>query len=308
MSKNFKGNIILLIAAIIWGLAFVAQDKAAATVPPFAVNAIRSYIGCFALVPVCAIISKKKGEKLIPQNKGDRNKLLLAGVVCGVMLTISANLQQFGIAAYPESAAASARSGFITAMYVVLVPVFSLFLKKRTGLNVWVAVLLSVVGLYLLCFSGGIGGFYGGDLVVFGCAISFAFHIISVDKLGSSVDPVKLSCIQFFVCATLSAVLMFVFEKPSVSGIVTAMPYLLYIGVMSSGVAYTLQIVGQQYSKNPTVASIIMSLESVFAALGGLLVGETLSLKEGMGCIIMFLAIIISQIDFKKKEENLCLE
>lgn len=294
----------MLTAAIIWGLAFVAQDKAAATVPPFAVNAIRSYIGCFVLLPLCTVLSRKRGEKLIPQNKTDRKKLLLAGVLCGVMLTISANLQQFGIAAYPNNAAASARSGFITAMYVVLVPVFSLFLRKKTGLNVWLAVLLSVVGLYLLCFSGGIGGFYGGDLVVFGCAISFAFHIICVDRFGNSVDPVKLSCIQFFVCATLSAVLMFVFEKPTVTGVVTAMPYLLFIGVMSSGIAYTLQIVGQQLSENPTVASIIMSLESVFAALGGLLVGETLSIKEGMGCIIMFAAIVLSQIEFKRKEEK----
>ena len=305
MSKNLKGNLILLTAAIIWGLAFVAQDKAAATVPPFAVNAIRSYIGCFALLPVCAVLSRKRGEKLIPQNKTDRKNLLKAGVLCGVMLTISANLQQFGIAAYPSSAAASARSGFITAMYVVLVPVFSLFLKKRTGLNVWFAVLLSVAGLYLLCFSGGIGGFYGGDLVVFGCAISFAFHIICVDRFGSSVDPVKLSCIQFFVCATLSAVLMIAFEKPTLTGVMTAMPYLLYIGIMSSGIAYTLQIVGQQLSENPTVASIIMSLESVFAALGGLLVGETLSVKEGIGCIIMFAAIILSQVDFKRKEVSL---
>ena len=301
MSKNFKGNVILLIAAIIWGLAFVAQDKAAATVPPFAVNAIRSYIGFLALLPVCAILSRKNKEKLIPQNKTDRKNLLLAGVLCGVMLTISANLQQFGIAAYPNGAAASARSGFITAMYVVLVPVFSLFFKKKTGINVWFAVLLSVVGLYLLCFSGGVGGFYGGDLVVFGCAIAFAFHIICEDRFGSSVNPVKLSCIQFFVCATLSLVLMLIFEKPTFSGVMTAMPYLLYIGIMSSGVAYTLQIVGQQYSENPTVASIIMSLESVFAALGGLLFGETLSTKEVFGCIIMFAAIVLSQINFKQK-------
>lgn len=306
MSKNLKGNLILLIAAIIWGLAFVAQDKAADTTPPFAINAVRSYIGFLFLIPVCAIISRKRGENLVPKTKEDRKNLALAGILCGVMLTISANLQQFGISSYPDSAAASARSGFITAMYVVLVPVFSLFLKKKTGLNVWLAVALSVVGLYLLCLSGGLGQVYGGDLVVLGCAISFAVHIMCVDHFASSVDGVKLSCVQFFVCGTLSMVLMFIFEKPTLSGILTAMPYLLFIGIMSSGVAYTLQIIGQQYSKNPTVASIIMSLESVFAALGGLLFGESLSLREVIGCAVMFAAIILSQVDFKRKEERLC--
>jgi len=301
MSKNLKGNLILLIAAIIWGLAFVAQDKAADTMPPFAINAVRSYIGFLFLIPVCAIISRNRGEALIPKTKEGRKNLALAGVLCGVMLTISANLQQFGISSYPGNAAASARSGFITATYVVFVPVFSLFLKKKTGLNVWFAVALSVVGLYLLCLSGGLGQVYGGDLVVFGCAISFAVHIMCVDHFASSVDGVKLSCIQFFVCGTLSMVLMFIFEKLTLAGILAAIPYLLFIGIMSSGVAYTLQIIGQQYSKNPTVASIIMSLESVFAALGGLLFGEVLSLREIIGCVIMFAAIILSQLDFKRK-------
>ena len=170
----------------------------------------------------------------------------------------------------------------------------------------WLAVALSVVGLYLLCLSGGLGQVYGGDLVVLGCAISFAVHIICVDHFASSVDGVKLSCVQFFVCGTLSMVLMFIFEKPTLSGILAAIPYLLFIGIMSSGVAYTLQIIGQQYSKNPTVASIIMSLESVFAALGGLLFGESLSLREVIGCAVMFAAIILSQVDFKRKEERLC--
>ncbi len=301
MSKNLKGNLILLIAAIIWGLAFVAQDKAADTVPPFAINAVRSYIGFLFLLPVSAFISRKRGEGLVPETKEARRNLAMAGILCGVMLTISANLQQFGISSYPDGAAASARSGFITAMYVVLVPVFGLFLKKKTSLNVWLAVALSVVGLYLLCLSGGLYKLYSGDIVVFGCAISFAVHIMCVDHFANSVDGVKLSCIQFFVCGTLSMVLMFIYEKPTLSGIMAAMPYLLFIGVMSSGVAYTLQIIGQQYSKNPTVASIIMSLESVFAALGGLLFGEVLSLREALGCVVMFAAIILSQVDFKRK-------
>ncbi len=302
MLKNLKGNLILLIAAIIWGLAFVAQDKAADTVPPFAINAVRSYIGFLFLIPVCAVFSCKRGEGLVPETKAGRKNLALAGLICGVMLTISANLQQFGISSYPDGAAASARSGFITAMYVVLVPVLGLFLKKKTRLNLWLAVLLSVVGLYLLCLSGGLDRIYGGDLVVFGCAISFALHIMCVDRFAGLVDGVKLSCLQFFVCGTLSTVLTVIFERPTLSGILAAMPYLLFIGIMSSGVAYTLQIIGQQYSENPTVASIIMSLESVFAALGGMLFGEVLSLREALGCLVMFAAIVLSQIDLKKKK------
>ena len=301
MSKNLKGNLILLCAAIIWGLAFVAQDGAAKTVPPFTINAIRSFIGCFALLPVCAFMSKKKGENLIPKEKGKAKILIVAGVLCGVMLTISANLQQFGISAYPESAAASARAGFLTAMYVIMVPVFGIFFKKKTGLNVCLAVGLSVVGLYLLCLSGGFGDIYSGDIVVLCCAVAFTFHIVCIDHFGDRVDGVKLSCLQFFVVGVLSTVLMLIFEKPTLSGILAAGWYLLYVGIMSSGVAYTLQIIGQQLSKNPTVASIIMSLESVFAALGGLMVGQTLSAREILGCTIMFAAILLSQISFKKK-------
>ena len=307
MYKNLKGNLILLVAAIIWGLAFVAQDKAADTVQPFAINAIRSYIGFLFLLPVCAFVAHKRKERLIPETVSGKKNLLLAGLICGIMLTISANLQQFGISSYPDSAAASARSGFITAMYVVLVPIFGLFIRKKTSLNVWLAVLLSVAGLYLLCLSEGLGKIYTGDIVVLGCAVAFSFHIMCVDHFASSVDGVKLSCLQFFVCGTLSSVLMFIFEKPTLSGILAAMPYLLFIGIMSSGVAYTLQIIGQQYSKNPTVASIIMSLESVFAALGGLFVGETLSAREAVGCAVMFAAIVLSQIkfSFRKKEVSL---
>ena len=300
MSKNLKGNAILLIAAIIWGLAFVAQDAAARTVPPFTINAIRSFIGCIVLIPVCAYLSKKKGEKHVFKNKNDRKNLLRAGLICGVMLTVSVNLQQFGIGMYPPEAAASARSGFLTAMYVVLVPVFGLLFKKRIKINVWLAVGISVIGLYLLCLSGGLGSIYGGDIIVLGCAFAFALQIIAVDYYVDRVDGVKLSCMQFFVVGVLSTVLMLIFEKPTLSGILAAGWYLLYVGIMSSGVAYTLQIIGQQLSQNPTVASIIMSLESVFAALGGLLVGEILTLREIGGCVLMFAAIILSQLKFRK--------
>jgi len=177
-------------------------------------------------------------------------------------------------------------------------------MKKKVSILIWFCVVLSVVGLYLLCLSGGIGNIYGGDIIVLCCAVSFTLHIICIDHFGDRVDGVKLSCVQFFVVGVLSTVLMLIFEKPTLSGILAASGYLLYVGVMSSGVAYTLQIIGQQLSKNPTVASIIMSLESVFAALGGLMVGETLSLREVGGCVLMFGAIVLSQINFKRGQRT----
>lgn len=303
-AKNLKGSIILLLAAIIWGLAFVAQDKAAVYIEPFTVNAMRSYIGGLALIPVAGVISKMKGQPLVPKEKNDRKRLLLTGIACGTLLCIAANFQQFGIAAYPEGAAASARSGFLTAMYILFVPIFGIFLKKRPGITVFIAVIIAVVGLYLLCFSNGIGGFYGGDLIVLICAFAFTFHILCVDTLGQSVDGVKLSCIQFFTCGILSTVLMLCFEEPTLQSVLKAGLPLVYLGIMSSGVAYTLQIIGQQQCDNPTVASIVMSFESVFAALGGALFGDRLSVKEMLGCAVMFVAIIISQLPSPKLKKR----
>ena len=302
--KNLRGSIILLIAAVIWGLAFVAQDKAAVYVEPFTLNAMRSFVGAGALLLLSAVTSKIKKQPLIPKGKSDRNRLLLTGIICGVFLCVAANFQQFGIAAYPVEAAASARAGFLTAMYILFVPLFGIFLKKRPGITVFIAVIIAVVGLYLLCFSGGIGSFYGGDLIVLICAVAFAFHILCVDTLGQSVDGVKLSCIQFFVCGVLSTVLMFCFEAPTVHNIIKAGLPILFLGIMSSGVAYTLQIIGQQQCENPTVASIVMSFESVFAALGGALFGDQLSKKEILGCTVMFAAIIISQLPSPKNKKS----
>lgn len=303
--RNLKGSLILLLAAAIWGLAFVAQDKAAEHIDPFTVNAVRSFIGSFALVPVAAVLSKSKKQPLVPKGKTDRKLLLITGIICGVLLCIAANFQQFGIAAYPAEAAASARSGFLTAMYILFVPLLGIFLKKRPGITVLIAVIIAVIGLYLLCFSQGIGKAYGGDIIVLFCAVAFALHILCVDTLGQKVDGVKLSCIQFFVCGVLSSVLMFCFEEPTFAQILKAGLPLLFLGIMSSGVAYTLQIIGQQQCENPTVASIVMSFESVFAALGGALFGDTLSKKEILGCSVMFAAIIISQLPSAKPKEKL---
>ncbi|MEE0945925.1 MAG: DMT family transporter [Acutalibacteraceae bacterium] len=302
--NNLKGSLILLLAAVIWGLAFVAQDIAnQAGVQPFTLNAVRSMIGCIALIPVSAVISKQKGEALIPKEKGQLNRLLITGTVCGILLCIAVNMQQFGIASYPVEAAVSARAGFLTAMYILFVPILSIFLKKKPYLAVWTGVFIAIAGLYLLCFSKGIDSVYSGDLVMLVCAVSFACHILCVDTLGSKVDGVKLSCVQFFVCSVLSGVLMFVFEEPSVEVIMSSFLPILYLGIMSSGVAYTLQIVGQQVCDSPTLASIAMSFESVFAAVGGAVFGDIMTKREIIGCIVMFAAIVVAQLPRKKQNQ-----
>lgn len=297
MNRNFKGNLLLILAALLWGVSFVMQDKAGAVLSPFTINAIRSIIGSVVLIPVILIFSKKNGRPFFEKNAEDRKDLLCAGVLCGIFLCIATNFQQFGIILYPEEAAASGRSGFITALYVILVPVFGIFMKKKVGFTVWIGVFLAVIGMCLLCLSQGISNIYIGDLIVLCCAFAFTMQIICIDKYADRVDGIMLSSLQFFVCGIMSFVLMFIFEEPSLAQINEALPYILYLGVVSCGIAYTLQILGQQHSKNPTVASILMSLESVFAAISGaIIMSERFSLRETSGCIIMFAAIVFAQL------------
>ncbi len=298
MKNNLKGSLILCTAALIWGLAFVAQSGAAGLVPPFTFNALRSFIGAFALYILNLILNAKRKTSFFPTEKEDRKKYLLAAMVCGICLAVSINFQQFGIAFYPKGVASEARAGFITALYVILVPIFSVFFRKKVNLAVWIAVLIALVGVYLLCLSGGIGGIYLGDILVFACAISFSLHIMSVDKFVEITGGIKLSIMQFTVAGVISLVLAVVFEGDAVvlDNILKATPQILYLGIMSSGVAYTLQIVGQKYAE-PAVASISMSLESVFAALGGwVIAGNVLSCRELFGCLLVFVAIIVAQL------------
>ena len=199
MSKNVKGNILLILAAALWGVSFVMQDKAGAVLTPFAINAIRSIIGSLVLVPVILVFSKKNGRPFFEKGKKERKDLIIAGVLCGVFLCIATNFQQFGIILYPEEAAASGRSGFITALYVVLVPVFGIFMKKKISFTVWIGVFLAVIGMCLLCLSGGIGSIYIGDIIVLCCAFAFTMQIICIDKFADRVDGIKLSSIQFLV-------------------------------------------------------------------------------------------------------------
>ena len=300
--KNLKGNLLLILAAFIWGISFVMQDLAAVYLSPFTINGVRSIIGFFALSVLIVFMSKKTGRPIFEKTKKERVDLIVSGVLCGVFLCIATNFQQFGIESYPASAAASGRTGFITALYVIIVPIMQVFFKKRVSLNAWVAVLFATAGMFLLCFSGS-GGIYKGDVIVLCCAFAFSMQIICIDRYADRVDGVKLSAIQFLVCGILSLILMFIFEKPYIPNLISALPYVLYLGILSCGVAYTLQIIGQQYSKNPTVASILMSFESVFAALAGVvIVGERFSVRETIGCLVMFAAIILSLLPSKSKK------
>lgn len=304
-SKNLLSSVLLLTAAIIWGFAFVAQEKLADTIPPFTVNMIRSLIASIALIPVAAITRRMQGKRLREENPANRRTLIKAGVICGVMLCISVNLQQFGIALYPEGAPASAHSGFLTALYIVFVPIFGLFLKKKPGLSIIIAVVLATVGLYFLCLYEGFGTLYLGDVVVLICGASFAVQILCVDRYIDKVDGVKLSSIQFLVTGVLSGILMLIFEKPDLSAILAGWQPLLYLALLSSCVGYTLQIIGQKYASSPALASILMSMESVFAVIGGMIFLHAIpKANEWIGCALMFAAIIIAQLPkdiFKKK-------
>jgi len=296
--NNLKGSLILITAAFIWGMAFVAQSSAADSVPPFIINALRSFIAAIVLYLFSLVINFKETVQFFPKEKEAKVTFYKAGIICGICLTISVNLQQFGIAAYPQGAASEARSAFLTALYVILVPIFSLFVRKKLTLPVWIGIVIAIVGIYMLCFSGGIGRIYlGADSLVFCCAISFALHIMAVDKYVGITGGIKLSIMQFTVEGVLSLILSVIFEFKdiSISNILNAAWPILYLGVMSSGIAYTLQIVGQKYAE-PAVASISMSLESVFGAIGGCLMGKELAGREIVGCVLVFAAIVIAQL------------
>ena len=283
--KNLKGSLILLLAAFIWGTAFVAQSEGMNHISPFTFNCVRNYIGSAALLPVIFIMSKTSKEKV----EGTTKDLIVGGVSCGIILAIASTLQQFGLIYTTPG-----KAGFITALYIIFVPLFSLFTKKKPKPTIWISVLLATVGMYLLCVKEGFS-IQLGDFYVFLCAIAFTFHIIVIDRFSPRVDGVKMSCLQFFVAATICLVFMLIFEEPTIEGIKNSVVPLLYTGVMSSGVAFTLQIIGQKFTA-PTLATLIMSLESIFAALAGwVLLGQGMSLPEIIGSILVFVGILIAQ-------------
>ena len=296
MRVKIKSLTILFIATIIWGFAFVAQSKGMDYVGGFTFNCLRSLLGGAVLIPVVFVLDNiRKNGEVVNNVSGNRKKLITGGVCCGTLLCVASNLQQFGI-----KYTTVGKAGFITAMYIVIVPILGIFLKKKVGKFVWIGVVLAVGGLYLLCINE---GFYigKGDLLVLGCAVVFSGHILCIDFFSPLVDGVRLSCIQFFVCGILSGIPMLIFEEVSLKAIADCSIPLLYAGIMSCGVAYTLQIIGQK-NLNPTVASMVFCMEAVFSLLAGwLILGQNMSEREITGCVVMFVAIIIAQLPDRKK-------
>lgn len=303
--KKGHNSLLLILTAFIWGIAFVAQSAGGDAVGPYTFNCIRSFIGGIVLLPVIKLLDYLHLTKQKPKTKKDRKNLLMGGIACGTALALASNLQQMGL--YLGSSAGKA--GFLTACYILIVPVLGIFLKKKCSIHIWIGIVIAVIGLYLLCIHGDFS-IQLSDILLLLCAFLFAIHILVIDHFTPLADGVRMSCIQFFVCGGLSSIPMFFMDmRHSLSGIQAWIPALLnpsawipilYAGVLSCGVAYTLQIVGQQ-GVNPTVASLLMSLESVFSVLAGwVLLGESLSPRELLGCVLIFGAVILAQMPNRK--------
>ncbi len=293
--QHLKGSIALLLAAFIWGSAFVAQGEALKQISPFTLQTVRSLVGSLFLVPVILVIDagKKRAGTYKKMTKNDKKNLVVGGLVCGIILCVASNLQQYGM--YQN--VSPGKAGFITAMYILLVPAFGLLIGRKIPIKMWVCIVAGVVGLYLLCMDGSDSfTFNFGEILVMLCSVVFAVHILAVDHFVKFCDGVKLSCMQFFIGGIISFALMLIFETPSIDTIISVAFPILYAGIGSCGIAYTLQIVGQKYTP-ATLASLIMSLESVFAVLTDVAFYKIFpSSRETAGCIIMFVAIIISQL------------
>lgn len=294
MTKKLKGNIILFITAIIWGISFVSQSVGMEYIGPNTFMGIRTLMGGIVLLPVIAILDKGK-KKQGTYQKTDMKKLIKYGGISGVFLCIAQTLQTYGI-----QTTTTAKSGFLTALYIIFVAIIGLFVGKKLNFKMVAGIFTAIVGMYFLCMYGERADFNMGDVLTIICAIFFAGQIICIDKYASGIDGFKFSCTQFLVAGTINAILMIILETPDIDAIMSCATALLYSGVMSCGVAYTLQVIGQKYAE-PTTASIIMSLESVFAAIAGwILLGQAMGVSQIVGCLLMFLAIVLVQLPDKK--------
>ncbi len=281
MNKKWLGSFLLLITAIVWGFCFVVQRSGMDYVGAFTYGAARFLLGGLALIPLALAR---------PCEKQKRRKSLLAGLPCGLALFAGTSLQQLGL-----KTVSAGKAGFLSAMYIVLVPVLGLFIGQKVKARVWISAALGAVGLYLLCTGGADGSVSAGDLLVLGCSLMFAVQIQLINHF-SDTDSIVLSISQYLTVAVLSAVVMLFTETPTWTGVVDCLPLILYGGLVSIAIGYTLQTVAQKYTP-PAVASVMMCLESVFATLSGWLVlGEMFSVREGIGAVVMLLAALLAQL------------
>lgn len=295
ISPVLRGNLLLLLTAAIWGFAFVAQKEGGAEMGPLSFNGVRSFLGGGLLLLLLPLLDRL-GLSQRPSTQQEKKTLWRGGVLCGLALFAATNLQQMGLLT-----TTAGKGGFITALYIVLVPIFGLTLRRRTTLFNWLGVALAVAGMYLLCLAdSGLDGLVFGDLLLVGCAPMLALQILLVDRFAPHADCIRLSCIQFFTVGLLNLPLMFAFETPSLTAMTDCWVSVLYAGLLSSGVAYTLQIVAQKHT-HPTTASVLMSFESVFAVLAGAwMLGDRMSSWETAGCVVMFAAVLLAQLPQKK--------
>lgn len=308
LTLKARNSMLLLLTALVWGVAFVAQRQGGASAGPYTFNCIRSFLGGLVLLPVIPFLDRyTEGKK--PQSAEDRRRLTIGGSLCGFVLFVASTFQQMGM--YYGTTAGKA--GFLTACYILLVPVFGIFFGKKCRFNVWIGILVAVAGLYFLCLTDGIS-FQFSDGLVLMCAVSFSVHIMVVDHFSPLVDGVRMSCIQFFVCGAWGLIPMIGVEMRQMGAAAWLQSFqsidvwipILYAGVMSCGVGYTLQIVGQN-GINPAIASLLMSLESVFSVLAGMLIlHETMTGREMLGCVLVFAAVIFAQLNFGKHRTESC--
>ena len=300
---EIKSAALLFLAAFIWGVAFVAQSMGMEYVGPYTFNGCRFLLGGLVLTPLALIRNKKrkkeKGEKNRENLRQGRKITLTGGIFCGIAIFIASSFQQIGM-----QYTSVGKAGFLTALYIVIVPILGIFMRKKVSISVWAGALLAAAGFYFLCITESFS-INAGDGLVFLCAVSFSFHIMIIDYFAPKADPVALSCIQFWFSGVLSSIPALLMEHPSFLGVVQATGPIMYAGVLSCGVAYTLQMVGQA-KMNPTVASLILSMESVISVLAGwLILKEVLTKRQGFGCCLVFAAVILAQLPKKEEKEKL---
>lgn len=300
--EKMCGNIMLVVTALIWGLAFVAQRVGMEYVKPFTFNAARFLIGGLVLIPYIFWFKKGGKFRLADMNAADREMAaadrrqrrrygIRGGICCGTALFVASSFQQFGVAQTSVG-----KAGFITSLYIIIVPVLGIFMNKKAGVPVWFSVAAATAGMYLLCMSGGNVSISRGDLYMFICSVCFSFHILIIDYFSPKADGAFLSCIQFFAAGFMSLLLSLVLENPTMTSLMAAWAPVLYAGVMSCGMAYTLQVVAQK-DTDPVIASLILSLESVFSLLAGwVILGQSLNKRELFGCVLVFGAILMAQL------------
>jgi transporter len=303
MRKFFsRSNLLLILASIIWGCAFVAQNVGMNYIGPWTFSTIRFLIAGFSLLAIIPILDKKRTHVIRPKTKEEKKKLLLGSVLCGLALSIGSIVQQIAMLTVPV-----AKAGFLTTLYVLFVPIITLLFGKKIPLKVWIGIAMALFGLYLLSMAGNLAiGI--GEIFLILAAFLFAIHIIIIGHFSTRVDPVRLSCGQLLIGGFATVIPMIVIEKPTIGTILAAYIPLLYTGIFSSCVAYTLQIFAQKEA-NPTIAGMLLSLESVFAALAGyLILNQVLNTRELIGCVLIFIAIVIAQLPDRSDMVNVTKE